>query len=86
MVCGLKYSESGMFPGATCWLAMVMSSVSAVISACEGVPGQQSRCTVCKQRLRGRHSHPGEWKSELQDIPGILADTGHDQMEEGFLP
>ena len=74
-----------MFSRATCWLAMAMSSVSALISDCEGVPGQQSRCTPCNQRLRGRHSHPGQWKSELQDIHGTLADTGHDQMEEGFL-
>ena len=56
-----------------------------MISDCDGVPGQQSRCTLCNQRLRGQHSHPGQWKSELQDIPGTLADTGHDQMEEGFL-
>ena len=57
--------------------AMAMSSASAVISDCDGVPGQQSRCTLCKQPLRGTHSHPGQWKSELQqfllkysEIPG----------------
>ena len=55
---------------------MAMSSASAVISDCDGVPGQQSRCTLCKGRLRGRHTHPGQWKSELQqflqysEIPG----------------
>ena len=64
---------------------MAMSSSSAVISDFDSVPSQQSRCTQCNQRLRGRHSHPGQWKSELQDIPGTLADTGHEQMEEGFL-
>ena len=54
-----------------------MCSASAVISDCESVPGQQSRCTLCKQCLRGTHSHPGQWKSELQqfllkysEIPG----------------
>ena len=56
---------------------MTMSSASAVISDCDGVPGQQSRSTLCKQPLRGTHSHPGQWKSELQhfllkysEIPG----------------
>ena len=44
---------------------MAMSSASAVISDCDGVPGQQSHCTLCKQPLRGTHSHPGQWKSEL---------------------
>ena len=44
---------------------MVMSSASAVIS---GVPGQQSRCTLCKQPLMGTHSHPGQRKSELQQF------------------
>ena len=38
-----------------------MSSASAVIGDCDGVPGQQSR-TLCKQPLRGTHSHPGQWK------------------------
>ena len=47
---------------------MAMSSASAVISDCDGVPGQQSRCTLCKQRLRGARSHPGQWKSELQQF------------------
>ena len=42
-----------------------MSSVSAVIGNCDGVPGQQSWCTLCKQPLRATHSHPGQWKSEL---------------------
>ena len=56
---------------------MAMSSASAVISDCDGVTGQQSRCTLCKGHLRGRHTHPGQWKSELQqfllkysEIPG----------------
>ena len=56
---------------------MTMSSASAVISGCDSVPGQQSYCTLCKQPLRGTHSHPGQWKSELQqfllnysEIPG----------------
>ena len=44
------------------------SCASAVISDCDSVPGQQSRCTLCKERLRGRHSHPGQWKSELQQF------------------
>ena len=50
-----------------------MSSASAVIGDCDGVPGQQSRYTLCKQPLR----HPGQWKSELEqfllkysEIPG----------------
>ena len=47
---------------------MAMSSDSAVISDCDGVPGEQSRCTLCKQPLRGKHSHPGQWKSELQQF------------------
>ena len=38
------------------------------MSDCDGVPGQQSRCTLCKEHLRGRHSHPGQWKSELQQF------------------
>ena len=38
------------------------------MSDCDGVPGQQSRCTLCKERLRGRHSHPGQWKSELHQF------------------
>ena len=46
-----------------------MSSASAVIGDCDGVPGQQSHCTLCKQPLRGTHSHPGQWKSELQQFP-----------------
>ena len=46
-----------------------MSSASAVIGDCDGVPGQQSRCTLCKPPLRGTHSHPGQWKSELQQFP-----------------
>ena len=45
---------------------MAMSSASAVISDCDGIPGQQSRCILCKQPVRGTHSHPGQWKSELQ--------------------
>ena len=45
-----------------------MSSASAVIGDCDGVPGQQSRCTLCKQPLRGTHSHPGQWKSQLQQF------------------
>ena len=58
---------------------MAISSASAVISDCDGVPGQQTHCTQCKERLRGKHSHPGQWKSELQqfllkysEIPGSL--------------
>ena len=47
---------------------MEMSSASAVIGDCDGVPGQQSRCTLCKLPLRGTHSHPGQWKSELQQF------------------
>ena len=54
-----------------------MSSASAVIGDCDGVPGQQSHCTLCKLPLRGTHSHPGQWESELQqfllkysEIPG----------------
>ena len=45
-----------------------MSSTSAVIGDCDGVPGQQSRCTLCKQPLRGTHSHAGQRKSELQQF------------------
>ena len=33
-----------------------------------GVPGQQKRCSLCRERLRGAHSHPGQWKSELQQF------------------
>ena len=28
----------------------------------------QSRCALCKERLRGVHSHPGQWKSDLQQL------------------
>ena len=36
---------------------------------CEsGVPGQQSRCSLCRERLRDAHSHPGQWKSEVQQF------------------
>ena len=53
---------------------MAMSSVSAVISDCDCVPGQQSHCSLCKGHLSGRHTHPGQWKNELQqkysEIPG----------------
>ena len=55
---------------------MAKSSASAVISDYDGVPGQRSDCTLCKQPLRGTHSHPGQWKSEFQqflnysEIPG----------------
>ena len=36
---------------------------------CEnGVPGQESRCSLCRERLRGAHSYPGQWKSELQQF------------------
>ena len=46
---------------------MAMSSASAVISDCDVVPGQQSRIQ-CKQPVRGTHSHPGQWKSELRQF------------------
>ena len=45
-----------------------MSSALAVISDCDGIPGQHSCCTLCKQPLRVTQSHPGEWKSELQQF------------------
>ena len=52
-------------------------AASAVISDCDGVTGQQSRCTRWKECLTGTHSPPGQWKSELQqfllkcsEIPG----------------
>ena len=61
-------SESRTFSKATCCVAMAMSSASAVIRDCESVPGTQGRCTLCKQPLRGTHSHPGRWKSELQQF------------------
>ena len=63
-------SESRTFSGsrATCCVAMSMYSASAVISDCDGVRGQQSRCTLCKQSLRGTHIHPEQWKSELQQF------------------
>ena len=28
----------------------------------------QRRCSLCKERLRDAHSHPGQWKSELQQF------------------
>ena len=72
-----KYSESRTFSRAACGVATAMYSASAVISDCDSVPGQQSRCTLCKQPLRGTQGHPGQWKSELQqfllkysEIPG----------------
>ena len=43
-------------------------AMSAVISDCDGVPGQQSLCTLCKGRLRGRHTHPRQWISDLQQF------------------
>ena len=35
---------------------MEMSSASAVINDCDGVAGEQSHCTLCKQPLRGIHT------------------------------
>ena len=33
---------------------------------CAGnVYDEQSSCTLCRERLRGAHSHPGQWKCEL---------------------
>ena len=46
MRCGTRPNQSHVL------ISDAMSSVSAVISDCEGVPGQQSRCTLCNQRLR----------------------------------
>ena len=69
-----------MFSRATCSIAMAMCSVLAVISNCDGVPGQQSRCTLCKGCLRGRHTHPGQWKSvfllKYSGIPGTSCVCG----------
>ena len=28
----------------------------------------QRRCSLCRERLRDAHSHPGQWKSELQQF------------------
>ena len=28
----------------------------------------QSHCALCKERLKGHHSHPGQWKPELQQL------------------
>ena len=63
---------------------MATSSASAVISDCDGVPGQQSHCTLCKERLRGRHSHPGQWKSELQQF--LLKYSGHRKLLYMYSP
>ena len=30
------------------------------------IVGQQNRCSLCKERLRNAHGHPGQWKCELQ--------------------
>ena len=49
MVCGLKYSASRTFSRAT----YCSEAMSSVITDCDGVPGQQSRCTLYKQPLRG---------------------------------
>ena len=36
---------------------------------CAGmVSEEQSRCTLCRERLRGAHSHPGQWNRELQQF------------------
>ena len=43
--------------------------LSEARSWCENeVPGQQNRCSLCRERLRHMHSHPGQWKSELQQF------------------
>ena len=65
MVCGLKHSDFRRFSRAMCRVAMAMCSASAVISDCESV---QSRYSLCNQRPRGTHSHPGQWKSELKQF------------------
>ena len=31
-------------------------------------PGEQSRCSLCRERLRSQHTHFGQWKSELQQF------------------
>ena len=36
---------------------------------CAGnVYDDQSRCTLCRERLRGAHIHPRQWKCELQQF------------------
>ena len=36
---------------------------------CEsGFSGEQSRCSLCRERLRSQHTHFGQWKSELQQF------------------
>ncbi len=44
-----------------------------------GGKSYQERCSLCKERLRGAHSHPEQWQGELQqfllryaDIPDPL--------------
>ena len=29
-------------------------------------PGEQSRCSLCRERLRSQHTHFGKWESKLQ--------------------
>ena len=50
---------------------MVLLQLRAVkdnMNAITGIPGQQSCCSLCRERLRDKHSHFGQWKSELQQL------------------
>ena len=72
MVCSPKNSYSRKFPTAT-WRRNLQVKMSSVAKSshrdCTGnVYDEQSRCTLCREHLRGAHSHPGQWKCELQQF------------------
>lgn len=43
----------------------ITSSSESCSSACLGT---QSRCALCHERLRSAHTHPGQWKSDVQQF------------------
>ena len=61
LVCGLKKLNCGddVVRG------NVLQRLQKRFSACQGM---QSRCALCHERLGDVHSHPGQWKCELQQF------------------
>jgi len=43
---------------------MTSKEIKRAVSVCQG----QTHCALCHKRLKGVHSHPGQWKCELQQF------------------
>ena len=65
VVCGHKFVCSRP---PLCHVARMMMSSGQEGDSVSASQCSQSHCALCNKRLRDAHSHPGQWKSELQQF------------------